>query len=68
VALNKAAVGEFNDEVQRRVVAGAAGALGANAWWLDTHALFSEVIRSPGTYPETKGYRNTTDYCVAYAG
>jgi len=32
----------------------------------DTNFLFTEVLDDPGLFEETVGYRNTTDYCVAY--
>ena len=32
----------------------------------DTNFLFTEVLDTPGLFQETKGYRNTTNYCAAY--
>ena len=38
----------------------------ATVFYLDTHALFNEVIDDPKSYPQTEVYRNTTDECQKY--
>lgn len=32
----------------------------------DTNFLFTEVLDHPGSFEETSGFLNTTDYCTAY--
>ena len=38
----------------------------ATVFQFDTHALFSEVIDDPKSYPQTAGYKNTVDNCEEY--
>jgi phospholipase/lecithinase/hemolysin len=33
----------------------------------DTNALFTKVIKDPKSFEQTKGYKNTTAFCKAYA-
>ena len=39
----------------------------ATVFQYDTHRVFSQVLQYPAIYPQTAGYKNTTDYCDAYA-
>lgn len=39
---------------------------GANVWLYDAHADFGKVLDDPASFPQTKGYRNVTDFCEAY--
>ncbi|KAL1895873.1 hypothetical protein Sste5346_004970 [Sporothrix stenoceras] len=41
---------------------------GTAVFVFDTHAPFSRVMDDPAAFPETAVYRNTTDFCAAYAG
>ena len=38
----------------------------ATVFQFNTEDLFSRVLDNPRQFPETAGYQNTTDYCVAY--
>lgn len=37
------------------------------AFVVDTNAVFSRVLDSPDSYPQTAGLKNLTDYCYGYA-
>lgn len=37
-----------------------------NVFTVDTNSIFTRVLENPRSNPLTAGYRNTTDYCVAY--
>lgn len=38
----------------------------ANVFVYDVHKDFGAVLDNPRAFPQTKGYANTTNYCVAY--
>jgi phospholipase/lecithinase/hemolysin len=37
-----------------------------NIFTVDSNALFTAILNDPASNPLTAGYKNTTDYCVAY--
>lgn len=39
---------------------------GVNVWVYDAHADFGRVLDDPASFPQTSGYKNTTDYCESY--
>jgi phospholipase/lecithinase/hemolysin len=38
-----------------------------NVFTIDTNKYFTEVLNSPSSFPQTALYKNTTEYCNAYA-
>lgn len=37
-----------------------------NVWVYDSHADFGKVLDDPTSFPQTSGYKNTTDFCESY--
>ena len=67
VALEAAAIAAFNTGITSLATALRTAHLeDANVFVYDVHKDFGAVLDNPQAFPQTKGYRNTTDYCVAY--
>lgn len=59
-------IAAFNAGVASMAAALKSSHMDANVFTYDTHALFSEVLNNPASFPQTSIYKNTTNYCVAY--
>jgi len=65
-ALEKKAISTFNAEIKSLVTNVTRAHEDVAAFLFDSNTLFSEVLDNPKTFPETAGYKNTTNYCFAY--
>lgn len=65
-AIEDGAIQDFNDRLAALAHQVQYTYADVTVFLYDTHRVFSQVLQYPATYPQTAGYKNTTDYCVAY--
>lgn len=65
-ALERAAIATFNTQIKSLASNLTRTHPQAATFLFDANTLFSTVLDNPQTYPETAGYKNTTEYCFAY--
>ena len=64
-ALEATDITNFNDGIAA-LASNASTYPDATAFLFDTNAIFSQVLQSPTSHPQTAQYLNTTTYCTAY--
>jgi len=65
-ALEKADIADWNARVTGMAQALKKMRPDTNVFTVDANKLFTEVLDNPKSYPQTSGYANLTEYCVAY--
>ena len=67
VELQRKAITDFNLKIRNMATSLVERHKDATAFVFDTFTLFNEVLDDPSSHDETAVYRNTTDFCQAYA-
>ncbi|MCJ1360586.1 MAG: hypothetical protein MMC33_010594 [Icmadophila ericetorum] len=65
-ALEAADIADFNDRLAQMAYNLQYTYVDTTVFQFDTSRVFNQVLTNPASYPQTAGYKNTTDYCVAY--
>lgn len=65
--LEKSAIFDFNSRIASLANSLRREHTDVTLWVHDTYDVFNNVLNWPGSYPQTKGYKNTTAYCDVYA-
>ncbi|KAF2488492.1 hypothetical protein BU16DRAFT_228157 [Lophium mytilinum] len=65
--LEKHAIADFNARITHLASSLRSTHADATVFVYDTYSLFNKVLDNPKSLPQTKGYKNTTAYCDAYA-
>jgi len=66
VALDKADIALFNGMITTLASTLKTQHSETNVFTVDTNTIFTQVLNNPKSYPQTAGYKNLTNYCVAY--
>ncbi|KAI9657664.1 MAG: hypothetical protein M1821_002840 [Bathelium mastoideum] len=66
-ALEKADIADFNSRILKLTRDLSKSYLDVSAVHFDAHALFNQVLDDPTAFPETRGYKNVTDWCQQYS-
>ena len=65
-AIEKADIAAWNAAVFAMAAAIKQDKPDTNVFTVDTNKYFTEVLDNPASFPQTAGYKNTTNYCTAY--
>ena len=65
-ALEAADLADFNDRLAAMAYNLKYNYADTTVFQFDTSRVFSQVLTYPASYPQTAGYKNTTEFCDAY--
>lgn len=66
MTLEASDISKFNDGIMSLATNLATTHKDTTVFYFDTNTLFNQVLDDPKRFPETSGYKNVTNYCVAY--